>query len=105
MCIRDRVKEVVKTVEGPSEKVVVDRNAGPECETQLEALHLFWRARYDNPMGRWREHGLQAYWHCAYPDDDLLGGDYSSDLWNDTEECAIVERWIPPTWIPAEELP
>ena len=80
-------------------------NEGPECEEAQEVLGLFWRARYDNPMGLWREHGLQAYWRCAYPDDYLLGGEYSSDLWNDTEECPTVERWIPPTWIPPEERP
>ena len=80
-------------------------NDGPVCDEQHEELRLFWRARDHNPMGTWRERALRAYWSCAYPDDDVLGGDYSGDLWNNAEDCAAVERWIPPSWIPAEERP
>lgn len=80
-------------------------NEGPACDEQQDALRLFWRARSHNPMGQWREDALRAYWSCAYPDDELLGGGYSSDLWNNAEDCATVERWIPPSWIPATERP
>ena len=76
----------------------------PDCDDTEQALRLFWQARYNNPMGQWREYSLRDYWHCAYPDDDLLGGS-GSGYWNDTEDCATVERWIPPSWIPAEERP
>ena len=75
------------------------------CGDEREALELFYEARYNNPMGHWRANGIQSYWYCAYPDDDLLGDDYGGDLWNDSEDCAIVEQWIPPSWIPAEERP
>ena len=75
------------------------------CEDDREALQLFYRARDNNPMGNSRADGLQAYWYCAYPDDDLLGGDYGGDLWNDSEDCSTVEQWIPPSWIPPEERP
>ncbi len=75
------------------------------CGDEREALELFYEARYNNPMGRWRANGIQSYWYCAYPDDDLLGDDYGGDLWNDSEDCATVEQWIPPSWIPEEERP
>ena len=118
-------------------------NDGPECDGQQDALRLFGGTRYDNPMGRWRERGLQAYWRCAYPDDYLLGGEVTREVpvevevvverevikevkvpgetvvvekevikevqvpggTVDAEHCAAVERWIPPSWIPAEERP
>ena len=73
------------------------------CNDEREALELFYQARYDNPMGRWRANGIQAYWYCAYPDDDLLGGGSMGDIWHDSEDCAAVEEWIPPSWIPTEE--
>ena len=75
------------------------------CRDNRDALELFSEARNNNPMGRWRAQGLQAYWHCSYPDDDLLGGGHMGDIWNDSENCGAVEQWIPPSWIPAEDRP
>ena len=75
------------------------------CRDNRDALEIFSEARNNNPMGRWRAEGLQAYWHCSYPDDDLLGGGHMGDIWNDSENCGAVEQWIPPSWIPAEERP
>ena len=69
------------------------------CNDERETLDAFRQARNRNPMGQWRARALEEYWYCAYPDDELLG-DYKS-----VDDCGVVEQWIPPSWIPAQERP
>ena len=64
-----------------------------------DALEVFQRLRYENPMGQWRAEVLQDYWrYCG-----LLGKEVSllTDSYSyDEEACNALLSWMPESWRP-----
>ena len=60
------------------------------CDRSEDALEVFRRLRYSNPMGTLWEDALHVYWGCTYPGEGfrLLNGGYSYD----DDECNSLLR-------------